>query len=114
MSRIEIEVLVLSATIAGLAPLVSAVYLMRLVRRCRLRRRRPPVSFMEVIRPEENSTCPRQGQNRRAEVAARRSLRRDRRCLRLAEHHTDGYPALLKHTQDRRCDTLGLPRWRRC
>jgi hypothetical protein len=53
MSQIEIEVLVLSATIAGLALLVAAVYLVRLVRRCRLRRRRLPVSFLEVIRPED-------------------------------------------------------------
>jgi hypothetical protein len=30
--------------------LVVAIYLVRLVRRCRLRRRRPPVSFPEVIR----------------------------------------------------------------
>jgi len=46
-SQIEIEVLVLSAVIVVMPLLVAAVYL---VRRCYIRRRRQPVSFLEVIR----------------------------------------------------------------
>jgi hypothetical protein len=45
-SQIEIEVLALSAVIFVI-PLLVAICL---VRRSRIRRRRPPVSFLEVIR----------------------------------------------------------------
>jgi hypothetical protein len=47
VSQIEIEVLVLSAVIVLMPLLVGAGCL---VRRCYIRRRRQPVSFLEVIR----------------------------------------------------------------